>query len=122
MTQSLASWSENIPFTSSKCLSATEGDQIFAASRAGERVLHTELGVGKAEITFKRLGFEMSVGGETSVRHRFVCGLVAGFQLSGQDSFRCAHGPGSLSGTSPGWTHPSGTATGESEWKKDPNG
>lgn len=60
VTQTLASWSENIPFTSSKCLSATEGDQIFAASRAGERVLHTELGAGKAEITFKRLGFEMS--------------------------------------------------------------
>lgn len=67
-------WSENASLLLAERSSATERDQIFAAGAE----LGQNPGVGKAEITFKRLGFKMSAGEEKTkqnngAKHRFVC-------------------------------------------------
>lgn len=63
-------WSENSSLSLPERSSTTERDQIFAAE-LGKSSAH-RTGSGKAEITFKRLGFKMSAG-EEKTKERLVC-------------------------------------------------
>lgn len=67
------------PFYFLKALEQPQKESKYLQqAQSWERVLHTGPGVGKAEITFKRLGFETSAGAEktqqnSGAKRRFVC-------------------------------------------------
>lgn len=116
------------PFLLSESARAPQKESKYLQqAQSWERVLHTENREwAKLRLLSSAWASKCRRGkrkhNKTAAQSVGLCVLVADFQLSGQDSFRCARGLSSLSRTSPGRTHPSGTATGENEWKKDPNG
>lgn len=75
----LATFGQKISHLLSESARAPQKEtKYLQQAQSWERVLHTEPGVGKAEITFKRLGFKMSAGEEktkqnSGAKHRFVC-------------------------------------------------